>query len=215
MFDLEKSIAEWQRQMLVAGIKKPVPLEELEIHLREEIERQAKSGLNEQNAFEISVQRIGEPQPLKSEFKKIERRFMKTMKIVGGIVSVMIGAALMVPGSIQLHDELVVANGKLVLWLLGLALCAWSLDLVRQITRPAAARQELEKTKAPMRKQFLKTSAGVIVLLTSLAFMMPAVAQAGRDGMMKFDDLCYLMFGLALLIAGALVTFWPYEKRKT
>ena len=42
MFDLEKSIAEWRKQMLSAGIKTPVPLEELEIHLREEIEQQIK-----------------------------------------------------------------------------------------------------------------------------------------------------------------------------
>lgn len=35
MFDLEQSIAEWRRQMLAAGIKTPVPLEDLEIHLRE------------------------------------------------------------------------------------------------------------------------------------------------------------------------------------
>jgi hypothetical protein len=60
MFDLEKSIAEWRKQMLAVGIKSPVPLEELEIHLREEIERQIKSGLNEQNTFEISVQQIGQ-----------------------------------------------------------------------------------------------------------------------------------------------------------
>ena len=47
MPDLEKSIAEWRRQMLAAGIKTPVPLEELEIHLREEIEQQMKSGIGE------------------------------------------------------------------------------------------------------------------------------------------------------------------------
>jgi hypothetical protein len=72
MFDLEKSIADWRQQMLAAGIKMPVPLEELEIHLREEIERQVKSGLNEQNAFEISAQTIGEVRSLKIEFKKID-----------------------------------------------------------------------------------------------------------------------------------------------
>jgi hypothetical protein len=72
MFDLEQSIADWRTQMLAAGIKTPVPLEELEIHLREEIERKMKSGLNEQRAFEISVQQIGQAQPLKMEFKKID-----------------------------------------------------------------------------------------------------------------------------------------------
>jgi hypothetical protein len=71
MFDLEQSIAEWRRQMLAAGIKTPVPLEELEIHLREEIEQQIKPGTNPQQAFENSVQRIGHANDLKSEFKKI------------------------------------------------------------------------------------------------------------------------------------------------
>ena len=71
MFDLEQSIMDWRRQMLDAGIKTPVPLEELEIHLREDIERQMESGLNEQKAFEIAVQEIGKANMLKNEFKKV------------------------------------------------------------------------------------------------------------------------------------------------
>ena len=70
MFNLEQSIADWRRQMLAAGIKTPVPLEELEIHLREEIEQQMKSGLSEQDAFNSTVQKIGEAGLLKTEFKK-------------------------------------------------------------------------------------------------------------------------------------------------
>ena len=46
MFDLEKAIADWRRLMLALGIKSPVPLEELESHLREEIQRQMQLGLN-------------------------------------------------------------------------------------------------------------------------------------------------------------------------
>ena len=57
--------------MLAAGIKTPVPLEELEIHVREEIERQMKSGTNPQQAFENSVQQIGHADELTGEFKKI------------------------------------------------------------------------------------------------------------------------------------------------
>jgi len=58
--------------MLAAGIKTPVPLEELEIHLREETERQVKSGTITQIAFEIAVGQIGQAQLLKIEFKKID-----------------------------------------------------------------------------------------------------------------------------------------------
>lgn len=71
MFDLEQSIADWRRQMFAAGIKTPVPLDELENHLREEIERQIQSGTNPQRAFENSVQQIGHADELKGEFKKI------------------------------------------------------------------------------------------------------------------------------------------------
>ncbi len=70
MFDLEKATADWRKQMLAAGIKSPVPLEELESHLREEIERQMKSGLDEQEIFNSAVQKIGQANLLKTEFKK-------------------------------------------------------------------------------------------------------------------------------------------------
>jgi hypothetical protein len=71
MFYLEQSIAEWRKQMLAAGIKTPVPLEELEIHVREEIEQQMKSGLNETTAFHLAVQKIGKANMIQSEFQKV------------------------------------------------------------------------------------------------------------------------------------------------
>ena len=75
MFDLEQvHRGHGGEQMLAAGIKTPVPLEELESHLREEIERQMKSGLNAQQAFEIAVQKIGQADVLKNEFKKLARQ---------------------------------------------------------------------------------------------------------------------------------------------
>lgn len=90
MFDLEKAISDWRRRMLAAGIETPVPLDELESHLREEIERQLKLGLNEQIAFEISVRRVGQPEMLKGEFKKIGGKSGKTT----GIFAVLIGAVI-------------------------------------------------------------------------------------------------------------------------
>ncbi len=70
MFNLDQAIAEWRRQMLSAGIKSPVPLEELEIHLREDVEQGMRSGLAAQAAFETVVQRMGQADGLKAEFKK-------------------------------------------------------------------------------------------------------------------------------------------------
>jgi hypothetical protein len=106
MFDLEKAIADWRRQMLAAGIKSPVPLAELEIHLREEIEQQMKSGLSEQKAFEISVQQIGQPKMLKREFNKSERIFMKrTLMVLLGIFGVLFGTAFILPALAWYRDH--------------------------------------------------------------------------------------------------------------
>ena len=85
MFDLEKAIADWRRQMLAAGIKTPVPLEELEIHLREAIERQVKTGLNANQAFAVATRQMGRADLLNKEFKKEakEARNWKLIHVIG------------------------------------------------------------------------------------------------------------------------------------
>lgn len=114
MLNLEQFIAEWRRQLLAAGIKTPVPLEELESHLREEIERQMKPGLDEQQAFEIAVQQIGQPKMLDSEFKKTERTFMKrTLTILLGIFAVLFGPAIFLP-ALALHNHQGVSGSRVI-----------------------------------------------------------------------------------------------------
>ena len=111
MFNLDQTIAEWRQQMLAAGIKTPTPIEELEAHLREEIERQLKSGLDEQTAFEISVQQMGQPEMLNREFKKGERTFMrKTFIILVGIFGVLVGMALIMPAAHLYNEQGMVHN---------------------------------------------------------------------------------------------------------
>jgi hypothetical protein len=91
MFNLEQSIAEWRKQMSSAGIKAPVPLEELEIHLREDITRQTKTGSSEREAFKTAVQKIGQADALKTEFRKagipLEMRFVRLVGIACGAVT--------------------------------------------------------------------------------------------------------------------------------
>jgi hypothetical protein len=72
MFNLEPAIATWRQQMLAAGLQSPVPLGELELHLREDIEQRLQSGSDEQSAFESAVQKIGGASPLQDEFAKVE-----------------------------------------------------------------------------------------------------------------------------------------------
>ena len=73
MFDLEQSIADWRRQMLAAGIQSPAPLEELESHLREDVQRQMESGIGADQAFDAAVRRVGSGSDLKCEFRKLGR----------------------------------------------------------------------------------------------------------------------------------------------
>ena len=71
MFNLDQAVAEWRRRMLAAGIKTPVPLDELENHLRDDVEQQVRSGADAQQAFEAAVLRIGQAAALKREFTKV------------------------------------------------------------------------------------------------------------------------------------------------
>jgi hypothetical protein len=73
MFNLEAKIAEWRRQMLAAGIKTPMPLDELESHLREDFRVFVSAGKPEDQAFELAVSRLGSPGPLRTEFNKLKK----------------------------------------------------------------------------------------------------------------------------------------------
>jgi hypothetical protein len=101
MFKLEQSISEWRRQMLAAGIKTPVPLDELENHLRDHIEQQMRAGAIAREAFEAGVARIGPTDGLQTEFVKIGRtgtirQFMQNKLAVAigvfGLICTVVGA---------------------------------------------------------------------------------------------------------------------------
>src|SRR5438128_944474 len=82
MFNLEQSIAEWRRQMIAAGIKSPEALDEIESHLREDVERQTQSGASKEEAFKIAALRMGEAAVLNKEFMKArETRFAFLKKL--------------------------------------------------------------------------------------------------------------------------------------
>src|SRR4051812_33857381 len=70
MFNLDKSITEWRRQMSAGGVKNSTVLDELESHVREDVERQTRCGSDAQKVFEGAVQKIGPASALKNEFKK-------------------------------------------------------------------------------------------------------------------------------------------------
>lgn len=115
MFDLESEILGWRRKMLSAGIKFPVPLEELETHLRERINH-LKAGLSEAEAFQTAVKELGDGKILRREFSK--GRFLWRVRtnplalniigawfILGGLNSfielVNVAGLIMILGSLQ------------------------------------------------------------------------------------------------------------------
>jgi hypothetical protein len=112
MSDLEQSIANWCKQMLAAGIKSPVPLEELEIHLREEIERQIKSGKNEQYAFENAIKKMGHPKNLKTEFTKIPAvwRILAALWFAGCLLSLVTMSRQIISEHFSARPQLLLAS---------------------------------------------------------------------------------------------------------
>jgi len=86
MFNLDQAVADWRRQMAAAGIESAEVLDELESHLRDDVERQVCSGAEAQRAFDSAVRRMGSAQALRREFAKSgradeprRRRFMKCL----------------------------------------------------------------------------------------------------------------------------------------
>ena len=70
MRDIEQQIAAWRQQMRAAGIRSPVLLDELENHLRDDVEQQQQQGgVSAQQAFETAVRRLGPAAELKTEFE--------------------------------------------------------------------------------------------------------------------------------------------------
>jgi hypothetical protein len=125
MFDLEQSIGEWRRHMLAAGIKSPLLLEELESHLREEIERHMRTGFCASYAFDIAVGQIGKAQSIKTEFTKIERNSMKrSMFMLLGIFGVLFGMAIVLPAMAWFRNTHTVNADHLVPFVVGLVIVA-------------------------------------------------------------------------------------------
>jgi hypothetical protein len=69
MRDLEKQIADWRRTMAKTSSSEAV--EELEAHLREEIDRLHRAGTPKDAAFATALSNIGSPSALAAEFDKL------------------------------------------------------------------------------------------------------------------------------------------------
>jgi hypothetical protein len=86
MFNLECAITEWRKQMVAAGVKNGEVLNELESHLRDDIQPEIQAGLTAERSFEIAVERIGGAQAIKTEFAKIGRSPMALLRKLHGFL---------------------------------------------------------------------------------------------------------------------------------
>jgi hypothetical protein len=84
MHNLEDSIAEWRKSMIAARVS-PETLDELENHLRENLDQFTRSGMTEPEAFELAVTQLGGPPSIASEFQKLDQSTWLPVKVVIGI----------------------------------------------------------------------------------------------------------------------------------
>lgn len=163
MFDLEQAIADWRRQMLAAGIKTPVPLEELEIHLREDVEQRMRSGLSTQQAFGIAIKKIGQAPELKMEFKKASApmEMQEVIKLAGVIF---VAVALFCP--LFLFLPFLLDHGlSLMAKMLGLAVYATTVAII------VLSWRYNHKFLPVIRNQPLRRAVGIVCYGGSLLWM--------------------------------------------
>ena len=75
--------------MIAGGVKSPEILNELESHLREDIEQRMCSGLTAKQAFELAMRQMGSVEILNAEFAKLkarDERLHLTLKVVCCVV---------------------------------------------------------------------------------------------------------------------------------
>jgi hypothetical protein len=71
MLDFEQRIAEWRQTLAATLDDRAEVIEELESHLREEIQRLVEAGHPPERVFETALSRLGNPQALAEEFAKV------------------------------------------------------------------------------------------------------------------------------------------------
>jgi hypothetical protein len=70
MFNLNQAVGEWRQRLAAGGIKSSEVLDELENHLRDDVEEQVGSGADLEKAFDAAVRRMGPAKTLVKEFAK-------------------------------------------------------------------------------------------------------------------------------------------------
>jgi len=81
MFSLNKKIIKWREVLLEKQTCKTSDLDELESHLRDEIDQLKLHGLSEQEAFLVGTHRLGDTETLANEFAKVNESLLLRKKL--------------------------------------------------------------------------------------------------------------------------------------
>jgi putative ABC transport system permease protein len=74
MFDIEKAVKQWRKKLMKDGALEDGYIAEMESHLRDEIENKIRRGINEEQAFLMSVKEMGRADQIGSEYHKTDTR---------------------------------------------------------------------------------------------------------------------------------------------
>src|SRR3989440_4857910 len=85
MHNLEQLIAEWRKTMMTAPNVGSETLDELENHLRENVDQLIRSGMTEAEAFQRAVTQLGGAPTIASEFQKLDQCTWLPVKVITGI----------------------------------------------------------------------------------------------------------------------------------
>src|SRR5439155_103786 len=85
MHNLEQLIAEWRKTMMTAHNIGRETLDELENHLREDVDQLVQSGMAEPEAFQRAVTQLGGARTMASEFQKLDQPTWLPVKVITGI----------------------------------------------------------------------------------------------------------------------------------
>jgi hypothetical protein len=93
MFNLEQAIADWRGRLAAAGVRTAEVLDELEDHLRDEVEQQVRLGFSPEQAFANAVERIGQANTLEREFEKVDGPVFRVLRKLKAAIANILGTA--------------------------------------------------------------------------------------------------------------------------
>lgn len=135
MFDLSEQINKWRSNLAQSQTLGSSDIDELENHLREEIENLTALNLSDEEAFLIATHRLGSTESLAEEYEKINRGvkfrhrlFWIATGVLGYFLATYLADAISIAlsvssGSMDYYTGIVFIVSKIIFWTIVVFLC--------------------------------------------------------------------------------------------